>query len=535
MKNLVLSIDSGAHSWFENYIKHKDDKSFRTDKHLDYSIVRSRFFKTYLDRYIGYLHEVGSNFQFYVTLDILGHPKYSWDIIRYMESNGLKPVPVFHLHEDFSWLTKMIDNYEYIGVGVVNKGGLVTPFQGWIKKVFEEYIQKPDGSPRVKVHGFAANALDILKQYPFYSCDASTWSFGARLGHVQIPDPIIKNNEVIGWDYFPHAIKSIALTERRTGEAGHYAWLSDSNRRIIDSYFHHVDADIEKLQTEYFERDYVNAMFFIEAEKELKKHYESKFNFGNGGNVYLAGTASSCSSSVVNLYALVDRIFKKQDTIRFLLSIWYSNYGNLTLAIKDYLENGSGDLPENEYLTFKRQEIVAATRLASEETKRKLFNTPHLEGLTLEELESSISGKAECLRLRQSEKPKTPGFFAQMDEEEQEVIPEPIKIPIRRRGVVETKVAPVEQVSGIVETVTDDSALDILYKPEFLEPEPSITMKVSPVILLQDLELQVAESMTVKELNRTVEKAVTEFLNGLNKQFKILSISIEEHLNDDHK
>lgn len=499
-KDFWLSIDSGAHSWFENFIKDPDDASFRTNKNLDYSVIRSRLFKSTLDKYIGYLHTVGEDFRMYVTLDVLGHPKYSWDILKYMESNGLHPIPAFHLFEDFSWLSKMIDNYEYIGVGVVNKGNLAAPFQGWIEKVFKQYVQQADGTPRVKIHGFAANALDILKQYPFYSCDASTWSFGARLGHVQIPNFIIKNNEIIGYDYFPHQIKSLPLTERRVSDTGHYLKLSSSNKELLNQYFLYLGADIELLQKEYFERDYVNALFFINAEKELKNHYKEKFNFEQGGNIYLAGTASSSSNTIPGLHKLIDRIFKREESLKFLLSYWYHQYANTCIAIKRSIDDNKFDkeyIPE--YVKVKKS-IMTECDLEKKHYEIKQWNTVHLEDLELTELNNSHTTdkefKAGKLKI------KTDALDLKLKQRET------TKLTLLIRPV---KHLVKEVVEKVVKEVVEEVVEEIL---------------VTPLISLSDITLLVPADTSIKDLNNLVDMAIKKSL-GIVK-YQLVSLQIKE-------
>jgi hypothetical protein len=497
-KELWLSLDSGAHTVFARYIQHYEDKSFRSNTNLNYNIIRTRFFKTMLDKYIGYLH-ASKNLTFYVTLDVIGHPGYSWDILKYMESNGLYPIPAFHLFEDFKWLSKMIDAYEYIGVAGVNKGPYAAPYEGWIKRVFEQYIQLPDGSPRVKIHGFAATALDILKLYPFYSCDSSTWGFGARLGHIQIPNFVIKNNEVVKYDYFPHRIKSIAVTAGRVISPSHYYGLTPSNRKIIDSYISSLNSSIEKLSAEknvgYLERDTVNALFYINAEKELKNHYKDNFNYEQGGNIYLAGTASSSSNTVPGIYTVIDRIFEREDNLKFLLSYSYDNYASACLAINDYFIEDKFNkdfLPE---MVLAKKKLIIIQKSSENNYQHVLKNRVHLTDLTLKELEQSITSDP---------------IFKKTKVEKITPVKQEIKLVKRQQTRI------INESSTVV--VESEEELSITVTTEQL-PETKL-IKVSPIIKLLDLELKVPINLSTDEINLLVTENITELLGSIN--YKII-------------
>lgn len=552
-KSFWLSLDSGAHSWFNHYIQSEGDNSFRGSKNLNFDIVRSRMFKTFLDRYIGYLHEVGSNFRFYVSLDVIGHAKYTWDILKYMESNGLHPIPAFHLNEDFAWLTKIIDNYDYMGIGVINKGEFAAPFQGWIKKVFEQYVQNPDGTPRLKVHGFAANALDILKQYPFYSCDASTWSFGARLGHVQVPNFIIKNNEIAGWDYFPHNIKAIPMTERRFGEHSHYLKLSPLNKKLVDQYFEFLKVDVALVQTEYFERDYVNALFFINAEKELKNYYEEKFSYSQGGNIYLAGTSSSSSNTVPGIYKLVKRLLERENTLKFLLSYWYGHYANSNLVILEYLKSGKLSNEYIEEMNLRRKELAASIDLRQQEFEKMFFERPHLEGLELDEINSSIKTDLEFKKNRVEAPKQQVGFDLQKIKERKAFVikPRPMSKPAEPIAL-----PPPEITQEIIEEVAEEVLEKILEENVYQEPEDAgemvseitdnlqmyldamteevstdytdcyETLNVSASVTISGISLQVMKDIPLNELNSKIKEVLSSLI--ASNEFKVQSITIEE-------
>lgn len=131
-----------------------------------------------LDSYIEFLHELKPHF--YVGLDDLGSYKITLENQRIMEEAGLKPAPTFHLGEPISVLEYFIERYDYIALGgMVGAGSSnITTF---LNGVWSVILRK---KPKLKVHGFGLTTLSIIKQYPFYSVDSSSYSAGVRFASV---------------------------------------------------------------------------------------------------------------------------------------------------------------------------------------------------------------------------------------------------------------------------------------------------------------------------------------------------------------
>jgi len=174
MKDIILSLDSGAFSFYMRDFMQVEQaqQTFnlalsRKDLSTDYErYIHSPAFVAYVDKYIEYIHSVSDDYAFYVSLDVIGSAKYTYEIVRYLESCGLDAMPVFHYGEDYVWLKRYIDNYEYIGIGGV--GGTSVTKKGFLPfgdRCFD-LITDRHGVPRVNVHGFAVTSYDLLSRYP---------------------------------------------------------------------------------------------------------------------------------------------------------------------------------------------------------------------------------------------------------------------------------------------------------------------------------------------------------------------------------
>ena len=138
---------------------------------------------------------------------------------EYIESYGLNPLPVFHNGEDISWFKRMIEKYEYIGISGLGQDITKTKFKHFGDACFK-LICDSNGTPRNKIHGFAMGTPEILAQYPWYSADQSTWTYMSRVGTLLVPRPIIKNKQIVGFDYTTKYY-GLPITTRRRFEKRH--------------------------------------------------------------------------------------------------------------------------------------------------------------------------------------------------------------------------------------------------------------------------------------------------------------------------
>jgi len=117
--------------------------------------------------------------QHYVNLDT-NNLKETLDNQKYLESLGLKPIPVFHYsdllngHEDI--YLYYLKNYEYIGIG--GTAGVVrnnSPLERYYNFIFRH-----NSKYKRKLHAFGCCNPTILKKYPFYSIDTTAWFHGGK-------------------------------------------------------------------------------------------------------------------------------------------------------------------------------------------------------------------------------------------------------------------------------------------------------------------------------------------------------------------
>jgi hypothetical protein len=116
----------------------------------------------------------------YPNLDVKGSVEKTELNLKILEDEGLTPLPVFHLNtRRWDILEKYIDKYEYIAVGAI--AGEDTPQEELIRNL-DTLFAMAKRAPITKFHGFGFTIERLLKKYPFYSVDSTSWLSGNRYG-----------------------------------------------------------------------------------------------------------------------------------------------------------------------------------------------------------------------------------------------------------------------------------------------------------------------------------------------------------------
>lgn len=98
-----------------------------------------------------------------------------------LEKYNLKTIPVFHQHEDFEDLKRMMVDVNgrgnYLGLSPANDQPMNSKLK-WLNQAFSITRDK------VKCHGFAVTGFKQLISYPFYSSDSSSWVSGGKFARI---------------------------------------------------------------------------------------------------------------------------------------------------------------------------------------------------------------------------------------------------------------------------------------------------------------------------------------------------------------
>jgi hypothetical protein len=261
-----------------------------------------------IDEYIKFIKKNKKSIDIYANLDSINNPEETYTNQKYMEEQGLTPVPVYHYGEDIKWLQKYLEKgYDYIALGGMVPISTVQLIK-WLDKIYGEYLTDSDGMPVCKVHGFGLTSLRLMQRYPWYSVDSTSWVLTGRMGSVFVP----KQDHKGGWDYSKDPYKvSVSARSPDVKNAGQHitnfskleqkaigAYLEAKGYPVGSSTFKMIPAEHELASNErwvgkapkdkkgkreieiynqeglcnkYQLRDELNIIYFLDLEKELPK------------------------------------------------------------------------------------------------------------------------------------------------------------------------------------------------------------------------------------------------------------------------
>jgi len=226
-----------------------------------------------LQEYIDFLHKHKKHLTVYANLDVIGDPVATWKNHEEMEKQGLKPLPIFHRGSNISFLHRCM-NYEYFALGAIAKAKKHERIN-YLDMVFNEICGK-DGLPRNKVHGLGTTSFSLMRRYPFYSVDSTTWILTGVMGIILVPQ---KDGD--GFDFNKDPFK-IAISEKspKTNKGAHYDSLSKDMKKHVVNYVEEMgyslgEKNVDKkdknagLYADDGQRVEINAKYFIEFQHTI--------------------------------------------------------------------------------------------------------------------------------------------------------------------------------------------------------------------------------------------------------------------------
>lgn len=168
-----------------------------------------------------------------------------------MKRRGIDALPCFHYGEPEEVLQHYAEHYDHITIG-----GMVpisTPqLMLWLDRLWDRYLTNPDGSPKLKVHGFGLTSLPLMMRYPWYSVDSSTWVQWAANGLILVPTK--------PWG-------SVSISEKSSHKkirGMHIDSVTPVQTAAIEAEIRSLRGDPDRLRVSHYSRSAWNAWAFSE-------------------------------------------------------------------------------------------------------------------------------------------------------------------------------------------------------------------------------------------------------------------------------
>jgi hypothetical protein len=155
--------------------------------------------------YAGFIERNADIIELASSLDVIGagNEQQSYDNLKALErllGRGAV-LPVHHARDDDKWLQRYLaEGYDYIALGGMVKENTAFLKQ-WLDHVWHYYLTNPDGTARIKVHGFGQTTRELMFRYPWHSVDSTSWVMASNFGSVMMTftreDGSIKDFQIV--------------------------------------------------------------------------------------------------------------------------------------------------------------------------------------------------------------------------------------------------------------------------------------------------------------------------------------------------
>lgn len=161
------------------------------------------------NKYYDFVSKHLHNISYFFIPDVIDGTEEENDLLidEYLNSKSLvgnKAIPVWHIHESFDRLKRMMTMFDYIAIGSSGEYSTIGT-KDWHERMREamKVICCKDGIPKVKIHMLRCLNHRVFTKYPFYSGDSTNLARNHhRDGLWTIINRVEKHNS-------PHVFKGI--------------------------------------------------------------------------------------------------------------------------------------------------------------------------------------------------------------------------------------------------------------------------------------------------------------------------------------
>ena len=210
MASIPLMIDSGAYS-----------------AHMKGTFID-------IDEYIDFIYEIKEDFPHavYINLDVIEDGKGSYRNWMVMREQGLEPIPIWHVQTPIKYLKRYLEATNHIGIGAIANMSSARRMEA-LDRIWDRYLVGPDRMPLYKVHGMGITSFPLMRKYPWYSIDSTSWLQISMYGHILQP-----RRRDGAWDFgsMPFKIGFSTKCSDQKHKNKHFKTMSPAEQKVLLQY-----------------------------------------------------------------------------------------------------------------------------------------------------------------------------------------------------------------------------------------------------------------------------------------------------------
>ncbi len=195
------------------------------------------------------------------VLDSIGDDLGTYKNQKAMEKLGVRPLPCFHFGEDPRYLEYYVANYSYITLG-----GMVAQstkaLHMWLDDIWDKYLTDGAGRPKTKVHGFGLTTPVLMKKYPWWSVDSSSWVQVAANGSILFNEK---------------AMAVSSQSPNRKVHNQHFDTFTPPQQEAIVKQLAQQGYNIDRLGNEYISRWVYNIAAYVKMHDQYPPYEEERY------------------------------------------------------------------------------------------------------------------------------------------------------------------------------------------------------------------------------------------------------------------
>lgn len=213
----------------------------------------------YTQLYVDFCKKYSKLWDFYVTLDFRKNCAEIFETQKRLESMGIFPAPVYHGDDTIDWLKKYSDRgHKLICIGAVSHRALPGR-KGDVRRRYLDEVFNAGVKLGLEFHGLAVTSPYLILEYPWKSCDSSSWSRAAGYGCI------IRFNEDTG------RMNTVHVSERALPTSAQRISLLNNKRAFqrLKEEIEREGYDFAKIRNDHTERHLYNARTMIKLAESV--------------------------------------------------------------------------------------------------------------------------------------------------------------------------------------------------------------------------------------------------------------------------
>lgn len=183
-----------------------------------------------------------------------------WKNFEEFRNEGFnKVIHIFHQGDDFKYLKMLIKECDYFGVSPSNDCSTKQK-EEWLDHVFR-MIEAAGGR---KTHAFGVTSEHLMKRYPWYTVDSSSWALSAGYGMAKV---------------FPYG--QYLFSDRGLTDSKHFLTKPEFERQKVEAILNNEGFTVKGISGNPYDRVRMNIISLLKMEKQINEsghltHYLSQ-------------------------------------------------------------------------------------------------------------------------------------------------------------------------------------------------------------------------------------------------------------------